>query len=70
MEVDMVRWVLPDETKLTKLVEAMQKHNVTLEEALLAIRNYVNDRDFSRSLDEHYNNMVDDIWGYWHDGEI
>ena len=66
----MVRWVLPDETKLTKLVEAMQKHNVTLEEALLAIRNYVNDRDFSRSLDEHYNNMVDDIWGYWHDGEI
>ena len=66
----MVKWVLPDETKLTKLVEAMQKHNVTLEEALLAIRNYVNDRDFSRSLDEHYNNMVDDIWGYWHDGEI
>ena len=66
----MVRWVLPDETKLTKLVEAMQKHNVTLEEALLAIRNYVNDRDFSRSLDEHYNNLVDDSWDYWHDGEI
>jgi len=70
MEVAMARWVLPDETKLAKLGEAMKKYDVTLQEALTVIAQYANDREFQRALDEHYNNQVDDSWDYWHDGEI
>lgn len=66
----MAKWVLPDETKLAKIGEAMKKHDVTLEEALDAISRYANDREFERSLDRHYNNLLDDSWDYWHDGEL
>lgn len=66
----MAKWVLPDEAKLAKLGEAMQKHDVTLEEALSAIAQYANDRNFQHALDEYYNNLIDDSWDYWHDGEI
>ena len=66
----MAKWVLPDETKLTKIGEAMKEHDVTLEEALDAIAQYANDREFQRALDEHYNNLLDDSWDYWHDGEL
>ena len=66
----MAKWVLPDEAKLAKLGEAMKQHDVALEEALSAIAQYANDRDFQRALDEHYNNLLDDSWEYWHDGEI
>jgi purine-nucleoside phosphorylase len=70
MEVDMAKWVLPDDDGLTKVSQAMKKHGLTVHEVLSAIHFYVNDRDFQKALDEHYNNLVDDSWEYWHDGDL
>jgi hypothetical protein len=66
----MAKWVLPDDDGLTKVSQAMKKHDLTLDEVLRAIQIYVNDRDFQKALDEHYNNLVDDSWEYWHDGDL
>lgn len=61
----MAKWVLPDETDLVKVSEAMTKYDVTLQEVLNAIAMYANDRDFQRALDEHYNNLLDPAMEYW-----
>lgn len=61
----MVKWVLPDETELVKVSQAMTKYDMTLQEVLDAISMYANDRDFQRALDEHYNNLLDPAMEYW-----
>ena len=61
----MAKWVLPDETELVKVSEAMKKHDMTLTEVLSAIKMYADDRDFQRALDEHYNNFIDPTMEYW-----
>lgn len=55
---------------MERLKEYMHKHNLTEEEALKALRDYVNDKQFYKALDETYNNRVHDMWDYWHDGDI
>ena len=65
MEVAIAKWVLPDDTEMVKVTEAMRKHDMTLEEVLFAIKIYANDRDFQRALDEHYNNLIDPAVEYW-----
>jgi hypothetical protein len=61
----MAKWVLPDETELVKISEAMKKYDMTLTEVLSAIKMYADDRDFQRALDEHYNNLIDPTMEYW-----
>jgi len=48
----------------------MQRQNLTLAEALEAIKNYANDKEFTNNLDKLYGNEVFDDWDYWHEGEI
>jgi len=61
----MAKWVLPDETELVKVSEAMKKYDMTLTEVLSAIKMYADDRDFQRALDKHYNNLIDPTMEYW-----
>lgn len=59
-----------DEIVSVSLVAEMQRQNLTLTEALEAIKNYANDKEFNKSLDKLYGNEVFDDWDYWHEGDI
>ena len=59
-----------DESDAISLVAEMQRQNLTLAEALEAIKNYANDKEFTNNLDKLYGNEVFDDWDYWHEGEI
>lgn len=59
-----------DESDAIALVAEMQRQNLTLTEALEAIKNYANDKEFNNNLDKLYGNEVFDDWEYWHEGDI
>jgi len=59
-----------DESDAISLVAEMQRQNLTLAEALEAIKNYANDKEFNNNLDKLYGNEVFDDWDYWHEGDI
>jgi len=59
-----------NESDAISLVAEMQRQNLTLAEALEAIKNYANDKEFTNNLDKLYGNEVFDDWDYWHEGEI
>jgi hypothetical protein len=59
-----------DESDAISLVAEMQRQNLTLTEALEAIKNYANDKEFNNNLDKLYGNEVFDDWDYWHEGDI
>lgn len=59
-----------DESDAISLVAEMKRQNLTLAEALEAIKNYANDKEFTNNLDKLYGNEVFDDWDYWHEGEI
>ena len=59
-----------DESDAIALVSEMKRQNLTLTEALEAIKNYANDKEFNKSLDKLYGNEVFDDWDYWHEGDI
>ena len=59
-----------DETDSISLVAQMKRLNLTLQEALDAMKEKANDKQFQKDLDETYRNMVVDDWDYWHDGDI
>ncbi len=59
-----------DEIVSVSLVAEMQRQNLTLTEALEAIKNYANDKEFNKNLDKLYGNEVFDDWDYWHEGDI
>lgn len=58
------------ESDAISLVAEMQRQNLTLAEALEAIKNYANDKEFTNNLDKLYGNEVFDDWDYWHEGDI
>jgi len=59
-----------DESDAISLVAEMQRQNLTLAEALEAIKNYADDKEFNNNLDKLYGNEVFDDWDYWHEGDI
>ena len=59
-----------DETDSISLVAQMKRLNLTLQEALDAMKEKANDKQFQKDLDATYRNMVVDDWDYWHEGEI
>jgi len=59
-----------DETDAISLVAQMKRLNLTLQEALDAMKEKANDKQFQKELDEAYRNMVVDDWEYWHEGDI
>ena len=58
------------ESDAISLVAEMQRQNLTLAEALEAIKNYADDKEFNNNLDKLYGNEVFDDWDYWHEGDI
>lgn len=59
-----------DETDAVSLVAQMKRLNLTLQEALDAMKEKANEKQFQKDLDETYRNMVVDDWEYWHEGDI
>jgi hypothetical protein len=59
-----------DESDAIALVSEMKRQKLTLAEALEAIKNYANDKEFNNNLDKLYGNVVFDDWDYWHEGDI
>ena len=59
-----------DETSAITLVAEMKRQELTLREAVDAIREYANQKQFQKELDSLYNNHVLDDWNYWYDNDI
>ena len=59
-----------DEISAVSLVAEMQRLNLTLPQALEAMKKYADDVQFQKDLDMVYGNEVFDDWDYWHEGDI
>ena len=59
-----------DESDAVALVAEMKRNNLTLKQALEGIKNYANDLEFQKKLDEVYAADVFDDWDYWHEGDL
>ena len=59
-----------NESDAISLVAEMKRQNLTLAEALEAMKNYANDKEFNNNLDKLYGNEVFDDWDYWHEGDM
>jgi len=59
-----------DEIDSVSLIEQMKRLNLTVTEAVEAMKIFANDKQFQKELDEAYRNMVVDDWEYWHEGDI
>ena len=59
-----------DESDAAALVAEMQRLNLTLPQALDALKMFADDVQFQKDLDMVYGNEVFDDWDYWHEGDI
>ena len=59
-----------DESDAIALVSEMKRQNLTLPQALEALKNYANDIQFQKDLDAVYGSEVFEDWDYWHEGDI
>ena len=59
-----------DESDAIALVSEMKRQNLTLPQALEALKKYADDVQFQKDLDMVYGNEVFDDWDYWHEGDI
>jgi hypothetical protein len=61
-----------DESDSIVLIAEMQRQNLTLSEAVEALKSAGNEKKFQADLDEAYKNNVNviDDWDYWHEGDI
>ena len=59
-----------DEIDAVSLVSQMKRLKLTRTEALEAMKNYANDKEFNNNLDKLYGNEIFDDWDYWHEGDI
>lgn len=57
-----------DEIDAVTLVAEMKRQNLTVKEAVKAMRMYADDKNFQEELDRHYNNdlLMDDDWDNWY----
>jgi hypothetical protein len=58
-----------DESDAIALVSEMKRQNLTLPQALEALKNYADDIQFQKDLDRVYGIEVFDDWD-WHEGAI
>ena len=66
-EKQMTHETLTDEVRL---ISAMDRNKLTVEEAVQAMDTFANDKQFQKDLDETYRNMIVDDWDLWHEGDI
>ena len=61
-----------DESDSIVLIAEMRRQNLTLSEAVEALKSAGNEKKFQADLDEAYKNNVNviDDWDYWHEGDI
>ena len=59
-----------DESDAIALISEMKRQNLTLTQALEALKTYADDVQFQKDLDMVYGNEVFDDWDYWHEGDI
>ena len=59
-----------DEIDAVSLIAQMKRLNLTVTEALEAMKIFANDKQFQKDLDAAYSNMILDDWDYWHEGDI
>lgn len=59
-----------DEMTAITLVAEMKRQELTLREAVDAMREYANQKQFQKDLDNVYKNHVLDDWDYWYDNNI
>lgn len=59
-----------DEMASVSLVAEMQRLNLTLTQAVEAMKKYADDLQFQKDLDETYKVEVFDDWDYWHEGDL
>ena len=59
-----------DETAAVSLVAEMKRQNLTLPQALEALKKYADDIQFQKDLDMVYGHEVFEDWDYWHEGDI
>ena len=57
-------------TDEVRLISAMNRNKLTVEEAIQAMDAFANDKEFQKDLDETYRNMIVDDWDLWHEGDI
>ena len=57
-------------TDEVRLISAMDRNKLTVEEAVQAMDTFANDKQFQKDLDETYRNMIVDDWDLWHEGDI
>ena len=57
-------------TDEVRLISAMNRNKLTIEEAIQAMDTFANDKQFQKDLDETYRNMIVDDWDLWHEGDI
>jgi len=57
-------------TDEVRLISAMNRNKLTVEEAIQAMDTFANDKQFQKDLDETYRNMIVDDWDLWHEGDI
>lgn len=57
-----------DEIDAVALVSEMQRQNLTVKEAIKAMRMYADDKNFQHELDKVYGNnlLIEDEWDNWH----
>ncbi len=59
-----------DESDAISLVAEMKRQNLTLTEALEAIKNYADDKEFNNNLDKLYGTEVIDYLDYSPEGDM
>lgn len=59
-----------DEMTAITLVAEMKRQELTLREAVDAMREYANQKQFQKDLDNVYKNHVLYDWDYWYDNNI
>lgn len=57
-------------TDEVRLISAMNRNKLTVEEVIQAMDTFANDKQFQKDLDETYRNMIVDDWDLWHEGDI
>jgi len=66
-EKQMTHETLTDEVRL---ISAMNRNKLTVEEVIQAMDTFANDKQFQKELDETYRNMIVDDWDLWYPNDL
>ena len=57
-------------TDEVRLISAMNRNKLTVEEVIQAMDTFANDKQFQKELDETYRNMIVDDWDLWYPNDL